>query len=130
MSFHEILTTVEIEVKYLKMRLPVKYEEEEMPYDFPGRSRDMWECLIDVDRGVIIGWTATEDVDLHLTVKDEGHYQLLDPKREVLGEVCQDYVPHGVVPGKYGDVVCLEIDASGKVKNWPKSISVDQFFQN
>jgi hypothetical protein len=30
----------------------------------------------------------------------------------------QDYVPHEIVPGEYGDYVELEINSDGAIDNW------------
>ena len=43
------------------------------------------------------------------------------------GSVIQDYVPHGLVPGEWGDYVHLKIDATGKITNWPTKISLADF---
>ena len=45
----------------------------------------------------------------------------------MIADIVQDYVPHGVVPGEYGDYVILKID-KGRIVNWPAKPDVSEFF--
>ena len=118
---------VEIEVTHVRIVAPVNYGEEEMPYDFPLRKDDIWEATVNVDTGIIEGWPQGQTADVHLCVKDSGSYYLMDLAQEV-ALIEEDYVPHGLIPGSYGDYIILKIDASGKITNWPAKPKVSAFF--
>jgi hypothetical protein len=66
-----------------------------------------------------------------MKVCDCGVYRLYDEDMFVLGEV-DGYVPHGVVPGRYGDYISLDIQEDGTIANWKdkKSISLKGFFED
>lgn len=44
----------EIDIRYVRVHLPVRYEDEDMPYDFPFRNGDWWTAVIDIDSGKIL----------------------------------------------------------------------------
>ncbi len=58
-----------------------------------------------------------------MKVCDEGVYTLLSDGKEVATR--DGYVPHGVVPGEYGDYVILNIASDGKITNWPAPDEID-----
>lgn len=123
-----IPTTKEIDVKYVMVTVPVRYEEEDMPHNFFGRHGDIWSVLIDVDTGVIQGYTGAE-LDLSMKVVDQGIYELLDADHQSLAIIDQDYVPHGLIPGRWGDYIDMEIDATGKIANWKSQPNFEDFFK-
>ena len=122
-----ILKPVEVNIHSILIEAAVNYEEEEIPNDFPLRNGEMWRAQIEIDTGKIIGWPHGRAERMHLTVKDEGSYTLLDDSNRTITRIENSYVPHGVVPGKYGDVILLTIDANGIVTNWPKNPKFDDF---
>lgn len=124
----EIPTTKTVEVTCIRLELAVRYEDEEMPYDFPLRDGDMWKATVEIDTGKIKDWPEGKDGSVEMKVCDEGSYALLDIDGNTVAEIKQDYVPHGIVPGEYGDYVNLQIDATGTITNWPKSPDLSGFF--
>ncbi len=121
-----IKTTVETEVSHVRFIVPVKYEEEEIPNDFPFRVGDTWAALIELGSGKIVDWPQGRAERVHLTVKDGGTYVILSPDGKVVASQENDYVPHCVIPGKYGDTIELDIDATGKITNW-KTPRLEEF---
>jgi len=119
---------VEIEVEWITIHLPVRYEEEDIPNDFPLRNGDVWSAKVNLETGVIDGWPTGKSGKLEMKVCDEGVYRLHDAKGNIVGEIDQDYVPHGVVPGEYGDYVHLDIDENGQITNWPRKLNFSKFF--
>lgn len=119
----------EIEIDSIRVSLPVRYEEEDIPNNFPLRKGDMWCAQIDLDTGAIRGWPKGQSGELSMKVCDEGTYTLLDKCGGAVSCIEQNYVPHGVVPGKYGDYVELIINADGIITNWPKRPAVSCFFE-
>ena len=118
---------VEVEITEVHVRLPVRFEDEDMPYDFPLRTGDVWAARIEIDTGRIIGWPHGMSGDVYLKVCDSGVYEL----RNEAGRVAireGEYVPHGVIPGEYGDYVSLVISTDGVITNWPKHPDVSAFF--
>lgn len=121
---------VEIDIKFVRIAVPVNYGEEDMPKDFPFRDRenDIWDVTVDIDTGKIENWPAGVEHDLHMKVCDGGSYWLLDDKKSIVGCIDTDYVPHGVVPGEYGDYIVMQIKSDGTIANWPKWPNVSSFF--
>lgn len=117
-----------IEISAVGIVVPVNYEEEDIPNDFPMRNGDTWKATVDIDTGVIEGWPIGKTGRLHMKVCDGGTYSLIGSAGEVLAVRNQEYVPHGVIPGEYGDYIDLQIDATGKITNWPKNPDVGVFF--
>jgi hypothetical protein len=112
---------VEIEITHVLIDVPVNYGTEEMPEDFPLRIGDGWKAKVEIDTGRIIDWPATNaGSEVYLTVKDGGTYKLFGPDGKEVAAREENYVPHGVVPGEYGDTIELRINAEGIITNWPK----------
>lgn len=106
-----------INVAAVRVVLPVKYGDEDMPYDFPFRKGEQWEIVIDVDTGKIRDWPQGLAYELSMKVTDGGSYYLLDEKGEVVAAREQSYVL-GMIPGSYGDYVLLHINPDGTIGNW------------
>lgn len=119
----------EIELVSLRMTLPVNYDEEDMPNDFPFRKNDMWTVWIDLDTGKIRDWPGPSH-DLHMKVTDQGTYELFGKDGQRVAAIEQDYVPHGIVPGSYGDYVVLNIEEDGTITNWPRRLDATSFFDS
>lgn len=123
----------EVELTHVEITLPIMYGEEDIPNDFPLRSGDTWRALVEIDTGRILFWPEGRAERMFVTVKDTGTYRLMRPtdlpgKWQVFAERHQDYVPHGLIPGEYGDVVELHIGADGVIANWPKKPDLSAFF--
>lgn len=117
----------EIEVKYVQLEVPVKYDDEDMPFDFPFRDGDIWSPLIDIDNGKIIDYEYSERWPLHMKITDGGSYYLLDENKELLLKIEDDYVPNRLIPGSYGDYIEMNILPDGKIENWYKKPSLKDF---
>lgn len=121
----------EVDIKRIHMDLAVRYEEEDMPNDYPFRHGDMWSIDVDIDSGQIKDWPAGVPArQLYMKVTDNGAYFLYDDEGKGLASIENDYVPHGVVPGEFGDYIEFDIDATGVITNWPKNPSFEDFFPN
>lgn len=119
---------VEIDVKFVRMSVAVRYDEDDMPNDFPFRKGDVWDITIDIDTGKIENWPAGVEHELYMKVCDQGSYWLLDSDRSMVGWIDEDYVPNDVVPGDYGDYIDMKIKGDGTIENWPKKPDVSAFF--
>lgn len=119
----------DIEIAFIRLILPVNYEEEQIPNNFPMRIGDTWDATINLDTGSIVGWGTHPACRLHLKVTDGGSYILLDSNLLTIAELDQEYVPHGMIPGSYGDYVDLQISENGIVTNLPKNIDISAFFK-
>ncbi len=78
---------------------------------------------------MIEDWPEGYAFDVYMKVCDGGCYYLLGEKEKVLAAIVEDYVPHSIIPGDYGDYVDLKIDGSGRIKNWkvPKETDFERF---
>lgn len=126
----KIPTFIEENVTHIVLSCSVNYGEEEIPTDFPGRDGDMWHAKVNLDTGKIEGWPAGRTANMHLTVKDCGIYTLLAENGREVAKLENDYVPHGIIPGQYGDTIELEIASDGSITNWPQRFDVSDFFDN
>lgn len=125
----KIKVETEIDVKSVFVSLPVRYGTDDIPDDFPMRNGNKWEADIDIDTGAIYGWPELArfaECSLNMKVCDSGTYVLYDDKGNIVA-TRKDYVPHGIIPGEYGDYVDLVIK-NGIITNWPKHPDVSAFF--
>lgn len=110
---------VEIEVKYVRIQAAVRYDEEDIPNDFPGRKGDIWDVTVDIDTGRVLDWPECYKASVCMKVCDSGTYTLLAPDKSVISELENEYVPTDCVPGGDGDYIEMEINADGFCTNWP-----------
>lgn len=116
-----------IEVKWVNVILPIHYGTEDMPMDFPLRDDELWSAVIDVDTGIIQDWPNGQSGEFYMKVCDSGEYYLMNGDAETVAEI-KDYVPHGLIPGEYGDYVNFKINSGGRINNWPKNPNLEAFF--
>ena len=141
-------------VKYIKLVLPVRYEDEDMPYDFPFRDGNVLTITYDYVTGEILNfpkYNINELTHWNLTLKyrvnkenleqdeifvlndmkvtDEGCYYLLDCNLNVLYSLEQEYVPDSYsVDGEFGDYINLHIDFKNKkILNLKKNPTFEEF---
>lgn len=125
----------DVEIKFVVIDIEPRYigdsEDDDMPSDFPllNETKTQWRAKVDIDTGVIEGWPHGDAREMFVKVCDAGIYTLLDASGNELA-LLDRYVPHGVVPGEYGDYVSLKIDESGRITNWPKNPDVSEFFSD
>ena len=109
----EIPTIVTHEVDTLHVDAAVRYDDEDMPYDFPGRVDDRWVIDIDVDAGKIRNWPGPA-FTLCMKVCDEGVYSLIANGAVVVKR--DGYVPQCIGDGDY---IEIEFLADGTImKGW------------
>ena len=118
----------EIEITILKIVIPIRYGEEDIPNNFPLRNGDTWSATINIDNGEILEWPKGEKGRLSTKVCDSGSYFLLDTDGNTVLSIEEDYVPNELVPGEYGDYIDLIIDENGFITNWHKNPSIEEFF--
>lgn len=122
-----IQTTKEVDVKWVKIDVAVRYDDEDIPYDFPLRKGEIWSAIVQVDTGQIEDWPEGKSGEMYMKVCDQGSYFLLDERGNTVDFIENDYVPHGLVPGEYGDYINLKINEKGVITNWPKRPDFDDF---
>ena len=123
-----VMVEKEIDFAYVGVSVAVRYDDEDMPYDFPGRIDKMWHATIDIDEGVIKGWPEGKSGEFEMKVCDQGDYRLLDREFNLVKRIEDDYVPNALIPGEYGDYIHLKINEFGVITNWPKNPEVTDFF--
>ena len=67
--------------------------------------------------------------NLYCKVCDAGVYTLFDEDGQTIA-IRAGYVPHGIVPGEYGDYIDLKINEQGIITNWPKQPDASEFFED
>lgn len=117
----------EIEATLIGMTLAVRYGEEDIPNDFPGRQGDTLSLTVEIDTGRIRAFPEDREADIYMKVTDGGTYRIHGPDGALLKELVNEYVPHGLVPGEYGDYVEFHIKG-GTITNWPKRPHLKDFF--
>lgn len=124
-----VLKPTDIDVRYVKVHANVRNGDESMPHDLPGRNGDHWFATIDLETGAIADWRQGYRASLCLKVCDAGTYALLDADENELAYLGNDYVPHGVIPGSYGDYIEIDVDCDGRIVDWDSSkIDISAFF--
>ena len=124
-----IMVEKEVDIKYIIIEVPVRYEEDDIPNNFPLRDGDMWRAKVNIDTGCIVDWPCGESGEVCMKVCDEGIYTLLDENSQIIEKIEQDYVPNRCIPGEYGDYIDLKIDKNGCIYNWYSPPCLDQFFE-
>ena len=126
---------VEIELKYITIGFPVDADdiEEDNLADLIDPAQPNWlEFRVDIETGKIQDFRGDPDesYDIYVKVVDQGSYSLIDSTGSVVAEIEENYVPHGVVPGDYGDYVRFSIHGGkGIITNWPKKPDISEFFK-
>lgn len=116
---------VEMEVDAIRCILPVRYEEEDIPNDFPFRRDDLWDITLDLATGKIRNWPGPA-AEVHMKVVDSGAYSLMHHNQVVA--TIEGYVPK-CIPEEYGDYVVFDIAADGKLKGWkPDACDIREAF--
>lgn len=121
--------THEVDATAFRCILPVRYEEEDIPNDYPHRKNDVWDITIDIDTGQIRDWPkGVRPLNVGMKVTDNGTYHLISGDK-VIGTIEDDYVP-SCIPEKYGDYVDFNIDGDGKITNWrfDAAAAAERFF--
>lgn len=120
----------EVEIYAVKVCVAVRYDEEDIPNDFPLREGDVWNAIITIDEGRVIGWPEGQKGHLAMKVCDQGSYHLLDSDYNTILSIEDDCVPNKLIPGKYGDYIDLQIGVGGLVGNWYKNPSIADFIND
>ena len=132
----KIKTIKEVEVKYLKVDVGVRYWEDATVNGqgdtngdlIPFRKGDRWKILIDVETGIIKEWPEGITADIHYKVCDDGIYKLLDEEAGIL-RWKEGYVPKilDLYKDSYGDYIIMKIDSDGMIRGWNNEASLDDF---
>lgn len=134
-----IKVSKEVDIKYLRIEARVRYwdgatvngvSDSENGDMIPCKDGDLWKPVIDIDEGRIINWRQGTTADVSYKVCDQGEYFLLDTDRKVvLSLEGGEYVPNKLIPDRdsYGDYITMKIDETGRILNWYKYPSIEEF---
>lgn len=121
----------EVDIIVVSLNVNVRYEDDDIPYDFPGREGDQWRVKIGIDTGIIENWPIGFAYNIEsMKVCDEGTYELIDSDGNIVASIDNNYVPNRLIPGEDGDYIEMDIDENGKIKNWPSKPSFSNFFKS
>lgn len=127
----EQFVKTEIEIDTIIIDIKCRYvgdgEDDDVPTNTPMLTGDTWLAVVEIDTGKIKHWPKGKSVNLYSKVCDAGVYTLCSPDGSPVAAIA-GYVPHGVVPGDWGDYVDLKIDENGVITNWPENTDVSDFF--
>ena len=117
-----------VQITNLRLAVPVNYDEEDIPNDFPGRTGNRLRMEIDMDSGIIKDWPQGRAYNIRsMKVRDEGVYYLFDGDIPLYCRA-ENYVPDFFPGNHYGDDICFNIDATGKIAGWtPEKLDIAQF---
>jgi hypothetical protein len=105
-------------------------DDDDLPSDFPLLvNGNRWVAHVNIDTGKIAGWPSVGARKMFTKVCDAGIYKLVTATGAILATIV-GYVPHGVVPGEFGDYVDLRIDETGTITNWPERPDISAFFRD
>lgn len=109
---------VEIDVRYLRVVLPVAGEEW-VPYDAThlGIHDGVFDITIDVDAGVIRDWQCPARI-IEFTNATNGTYYLLNSKNEVVATLENSSVPNNLFPDGFGSSLYMHISEDGTIQDW------------
>lgn len=120
------------DAKYLKVEAEVRYWEDAKVNGvedtegtlIPFKTGDIWEPIIDLDKGVIVDWPKGTAANIHYKVCDAGEYWLLAEDKEKIAQYLSYYVPdeflcYGNNRG-YGDYIIFNVDETGKIQDYKK----------
>lgn len=123
----KITKPIEIEVVAIRCEMAVRYEEEQIPNDFPGRKGDSITLTLDLETRKVRNWPGGVR-EIHIKVCDEGSYYLIDAEGNDVGKRESNYVPD-CVPGEYGDYFIAAISNDGTIEGWePTAIQIADCF--
>lgn len=131
----EVCIKQEVDIKKVSIDISPRYigdgEDDDLPSDFPllNEHKTCWRAMVDIDTGKIEGWPQGDAREMYVKVCDSGIYELIDVNNDVISHI-EGYVPHGIVPGSYGDYVELKINEDGFITNWPRNKDISQFFED
>ncbi len=121
------LVEKEFEFDRIRIHIRVKSDDitpEEEPLPFLNENGS-WDITVDIDTGRIREWpTGQGPFDIYAKPVDTGVYQLFKKGQSEPAYKLSGYVPHGIIPGEFGDYVDLQINEDGVITNWPKSPDV------
>lgn len=125
-------SNVEIDIAHVEIVIPFD-DDDAVPVDLPARSDESNTLTfrVYIDSGNLMAWPdAYPSCCVYVKAVDAGCYRLFTEDGDLLAARECEPVPHGVVPGDYGDYVELHIAQGGRITNWPKAPDVSEFFKS
>lgn len=114
--------------RYIEVSAEVRYWEDarlngvaDTEGRIPGRNGVLWEVLIDLATGQVLGWPEGLTARIHYKVCDAGLYWLLDADRTRIARWRGAYVPDEVLcvgTSGSGDYLIFNIAADGRIEGW------------
>lgn len=79
-------TIKEVDVRFLKVSAQVRYwgdaiingERDKEGLNVPFKNGDMWEPVIDIEKGIVLDWPQGTTASFHFKVCDAGSYWLYE----------------------------------------------------
>ncbi len=135
-----VIENKEVEVKYLKVSATVRYwedseingEADETGTLTPFRNETEWCPVIDIEKGIVIGWPQGMRASFHFKVCDAGTYWLLDESENEVAEIINNYVPSGLCHGDrgFGDYIIFSVNEDGSIVDYSNKIDPDDWVDN
>lgn len=116
------------EAIYIEVSAEVRYWDDArlngVPDDrgeVPCRRGALWEPVIELATGQILGWPSGLQARIHYKVCDAGEYWLQDASRTRIAKWKGFYVPDDILcvgDNGYGDYIIFNIGDDGKIVGW------------
>ena len=103
----KIKVTKEVMVQDVTMVFPSREDEGNRNYG------SMYFLNVCVDTGLVHNWHKNRPKKIFEKVCDAGIYELFDESDDSLARLEGEEVPHGLIPGDYGEYIELHIDENG-----------------
>lgn len=93
--------------------------------NIPCKVGELWCPIIDIDSGIIQNWEIGKTADIHYKVADCLGFEIKDANNETILSEEDGYVPNTLcINGEgYGDYLILQIEETGKIKDWKFNLS-------
>lgn len=96
----------------------------------PFKNGDLWEPLIDIEKGIVVNWPKGTTAKFHFKICDSGSYHLLDENAEnIIASIDNNYVPSGLCHGDngYGDYIIFSVNEDGSIVDYSNKISPEDW---
>ena len=134
-----VIKKEEVEACFLQVMANVRYwddaeingETDVTGEGVPFKNGDLWNPIIDIDKGVIVDWPNGTKASFHFKICDSGSYYLLDEQMNEIASIDNNYVPDGLCHGDngYGDYIIFSVNEDGTIVDYSNKVSPEDWIE-